>query len=178
MTLLLAVLLRAGMIGAGLIFLTAGAQKWRHRDVLPGVIANYGLLPNRTVLFVATVLPVLECGVGIALLLGLSPFSQLLGGGLMLVFAAAMAINLSRGRKEIHCGCGRLDLRQHLRWSAVARNLVIAALLFGSLTGLAVENTMGFAAAVFAGIALWTGHMLAEMIGALHMAAVPLRRRH
>ena len=173
-----AVLLRAATIGAGLIFVTAGLQKWRHRDILPGIVANYRLLPDRTVSLVAGLLPIVECIIGVALLLGIGALPGLAGGGLLLVFAAAMAINLMRGRNDIHCGCGRTDLRHGLRWSAVARNLVLASLLFASMGAPAIGNVMGLASAIFTGIALWTAYVLMETIGMLETSAALLRRRH
>ena len=43
----------AGAIGTGIVFVEAGLAKLRNRDVLPGVVANYRLLPEALVAPVA-----------------------------------------------------------------------------------------------------------------------------
>ncbi len=125
----------AASICAGLIFLVAAVAKLRHRDVLPGVIANYRLLPDALVAPAAVALPVAELIVGAALLIGSRPLAPLAGIALLLVFAGAMAINIRRGRTQIDCGCGLSALRQGLGWPLVARNLALAALLALRLPG-------------------------------------------
>jgi uncharacterized membrane protein YphA (DoxX/SURF4 family) len=119
----------AASVHVGLVFLVAAIDKLRHRDLLPGVIANYRLLPAPLVGPVAWLLPVVELLVALALLVGNRPAAPLAGIALLLLFAAAMAINIGRGRRHIDCGCGHTGLRQHLGWRLVARNLVMAAAL-------------------------------------------------
>ena len=46
---------------------------------------------------------------------------------LLLLFAAAMAVNLRRGRADIDCGCALGLLKERISWPLVARNLVLAA---------------------------------------------------
>jgi hypothetical protein len=48
---------------------------------------------------------------------------------LLILFAAAMAINIGRGRRNIDCGCFQSALRQNLSLTLVARNLGLALLL-------------------------------------------------
>lgn len=117
-----------------LLLLVAGIDKLRHRGLLPGVIANYRLLPNGLVAPAALLLPVVELAVAAGLLLGLLAPSLLLlavpaAAGLLLLFAGAMAINIGRGRRHIDCGCGLAALRQQLGWGAVIRNLLLALAL-------------------------------------------------
>jgi hypothetical protein len=64
-----------------------------------------------------------------ALLLAAAPQADWLAAGLLSLFAVAMAINLARGRAQIDCGCFNSALRQHLRWSLVARNVCMVLLL-------------------------------------------------
>jgi hypothetical protein len=47
---------------------------------------------------------------------------------LLLAFAAAMAINLARGRSDIDCGCFIGVQKQRISWPLVVRNLVLASL--------------------------------------------------
>jgi hypothetical protein len=135
-----------------LVFLSAGIAKMRNWTAFEGVIANYRLLPAFAVRPVTYLLPPFEILTGVALLTSV-PQADWSAAGLLSVFAAAMAINLARGRSQIDCGCFNSALKQHLRWSLVARNgcmvLLIAAvagspatppdssLLLGSLGGIA-----------------------------------------
>jgi hypothetical protein len=106
-----------------LVFLSAAIGKVRHWLAFRGVIANYRLLPDAWILPVSYFLPAAELMVGAALLGGLrSPWPQLAGGLLLALFAAAMAINLLRGRRHIDCGCFQSAMKQTLRWALVARN--------------------------------------------------------
>jgi uncharacterized membrane protein YphA (DoxX/SURF4 family) len=124
----------AGRICVGLILLLAGIGKFRHWKILSGVIVNYRLLPGFAVEPAARLLPPLEVGLGLLLLSGLAGRPAALAGVLLLVvFGAAMAINLGRGRSSIDCGCGQSFLKQTLSWGLVGRNGVLAALLVASL---------------------------------------------
>jgi hypothetical protein len=113
-----------------LVFLTAAVGKMRHWAVLHGVIANYRLLPDRLVAPVAYALPPVEAVLAATLPFGaLSPWPEAGAAALLLVFAAAMGINLMRGRRDIDCGCFQSALKQGLSWILVVRNVVLALLL-------------------------------------------------
>ncbi|MEO8302381.1 MAG: MauE/DoxX family redox-associated membrane protein, partial [Rhizomicrobium sp.] len=58
----------AGRICVGLVFLAAAMQKFSHWRILPGVIANYRLLPRRLVAPASALLPPLELILGALLL--------------------------------------------------------------------------------------------------------------
>jgi hypothetical protein len=119
-----------------LVYLTAAIGKMRHWAVFQGVVANYRLLPDVLVAPFAYWLPPFEALLGAALLFGwLSPWAELAAASLLLVFAAAMGINLKRGRQHIDCGCFQSVLKQRLSWTLVVRNGVLALLLgFALLT--------------------------------------------
>ena len=118
----------AGRTGVGLVFVLAATQKAMHWRILPGVIANYRLLPRWMHWPAAALLPPLEMVLGVTLLSAqLKPWPALAAIALLLLFAAAMAINIARGRDHIDCGCGESFLRQTLSWALVARNGVLAA---------------------------------------------------
>ena len=57
-----------GAIGTGIVFVEAGLAKLRHRDLVPGVVANYRLLPQAMVAPVAFALPVVEMVLGLGLI--------------------------------------------------------------------------------------------------------------
>jgi hypothetical protein len=144
----------AASVTVGLVFLVAALGKLRHRDLLPGVIANYRLLPEALVQPVALLLPIAELLVAVGLLVGNRPAAPLAAIMLLLVFAAAMAINIQRGRRHIDCGCGHAGLRQDLGWPMVIRNLVMALAL-----GLRL-GTPGDLAAIDLGVAIAAGAMV------------------
>jgi hypothetical protein len=64
------------------------------------------------------------------------PAARRLGGcaaaAQLILFAAAIAINLRRGRSSIDCGCFSSRLRQRISAWMVARNLVLALLALSS----------------------------------------------
>ncbi|HEX7853421.1 MAG TPA: MauE/DoxX family redox-associated membrane protein [Sphingobium sp.] len=176
----------AGSIAVGLIFLTAGGQKLRHRAILPGVIANYRILPERLVGPLAAVLPVLEIATGLALIAGVAPLPALTAILLLLLFAAAMAVNIARGRRQIDCGCGGPELRQALSWVLVLRNLLLAALLLPRLLLSDAQSAFDQSAldltpvdlftAAAAGLGIFLAYMLFQTVGSL-IAAHPVASR-
>lgn len=157
----------AASVFVGLIFLVAGIDKLRHRDLLPGVIANYRLLPAALVGPAAAVLPIAELLIGAALLLGNRPAAPVAAIGLLLVFAAAMAINIGRGRRHIDCGCGHSGLRQELGWGKVARNIAMAAAVSLRLAGPAGLPPLDLAIAISAGAMLFLLTLMFNALNAL-----------
>jgi uncharacterized membrane protein YphA (DoxX/SURF4 family) len=122
-----------------LTYLAAAIGKMRHWAVFQGVVANYRLLPEVLVAPFAYLLPPFEALLGAALLLGLlAPWAEVAAAALLLLFAAAMAVNIIRGRRHIDCGCFQSALKQTLNWILVARNAFLALLL-----GLGLAITAG-----------------------------------
>jgi len=113
-----------------LVFITAAIAKLQHWREFSGVVANYRLLPTPLVKPLAYALPPVEAALSVALLAdGRSVVPPLAAMTLLAVFAAAMAINLARGRRDIDCGCFQTHLKQTLRWVLVARNGMMIGLL-------------------------------------------------
>lgn len=163
----------AGQVCVGLVFLVAAVQKAAHWRILPGVIANYRLLPRWAVSPAASLLPPLEMILGVLLLSAwFKPWPALAALSLLALFAGAIAINLQRGRDHIDCGCGQSFLKQTLRWTLVWRNAGLAALLLASLL-VAGPETMSVA---LTGMAAGLGFFLLYL--ALNIfAALPGMRR-
>jgi uncharacterized membrane protein YphA (DoxX/SURF4 family) len=157
----------AASIFAGLVFLVAGIDKLRHRALLPGVIANYRLLPAALVSPAAWLLPIAELLVAIALLVGSRPLAPAAAILLLLVFAAAMAINIGRGRRHIDCGCGHAGLRQTLGWPMVLRNLGMAAALSIRIVAPAPLGMADIAVGVAAGAMLFLLMLMFNALKAL-----------
>ncbi|WP_305036245.1 MauE/DoxX family redox-associated membrane protein [Novosphingobium sp. EMRT-2] len=165
----------AGACGVGLVFVHAGASKLLHRDVLPGVIANYRLLPDALVAPVAAVLPWGELALGLALLAGGPPFAVVPALVLLGLFAGAMAVNIARGRRSIDCGCGRSQLRQTLGWPLVARNIVLMILVALRLPAALPSTGLELAIAIVGGVSLFVLYLLFNAIAALAVSPVAAR---
>ncbi|MBB4613584.1 MauE/DoxX family redox-associated membrane protein [Novosphingobium taihuense] len=165
----------AAAFGIGTLFLTAGLAKLRSRRVFPGVVANYRLLPPALVGVVATLLPPAEVVIGACLIVGIGP-AAIPAAGLLLVFAAAMAVNIRRGRSHIDCGCGRSDLRQTLSGTLVLRNVVLAALLLPTLGQLPSPGSAGWWIGLASGSALYLLTLLVNALAALAKGPLAIER--
>ena len=165
---LLAAAAVAGQTCAGLVFLLAATQKVQHWRILPGVIANYRLLPRWMNGPAAALLPPVEMVLAILLLSAqFNPWPSLAAMALLALFAAAMAINIQRGRDHIDCGCGESFLRQTLNWTLVTRNGLLVVLLMPSLaTGGHMAMPM-ILTATAAGIGLFLLYLLLNVFAAL-----------
>jgi hypothetical protein len=161
----------AGRTAVGLVFILAATQKAMHWRILPGVIANYRLLPRWAALPAAALLPPVEMILAILLLSAQFQFWPALGTiALLGLFGAAMAINIRRGRDYIDCGCGDSFLRQSLSWMLVARNGLLAALLVPSLAMTAPISMALALSGVAAGLSLLLLYLLLNILGALPSA--------
>jgi len=83
------------------------------------------------------------------------------------VFAAAMAINLQRGRSQIDCGCGHAFLKQTLSWALVARNAGLAGLLVPSLLFTKPVAMATALSGVATGLAFFMLYLLLNVFAAL-----------
>jgi hypothetical protein len=108
-----------------LVMFAAAWHKLAERDAFAGALAAYRLLPPASAGAVARLLPFVEIAIGACALLPATRSPALVAMALlMLAYAAAMGINLARGRSDIDCGCG--GETQPLSWGLVLRNLVLA----------------------------------------------------
>jgi hypothetical protein len=167
----------AAAIGVGLILLQAGVSKLRHRHLLPGVIANYRLLPAALVNPAATILPLAEIVIGATLIVGVTPVPVVLAILLLALFAGAMAINIARGRNQIDCGCGRSQLRHPIGWPLVVRNLLMIALIALRLAPALPLSSLDVGTAAVGGIALFLAyHLLGSLLALIASPAAAYRR--
>ena len=115
------------LVGAlALVMFAAAWHKLSEPEVFAGALAAYRLLPQALVAPVARLLPMVEGLLAAGILVPATrPAALLLLAALILVYGAAMAINLLQGRRDIDCGCG--GATHPLSWGLVARNIVLAA---------------------------------------------------
>lgn len=89
----------------GLVFLVAAAGKLRKPRLFVATLRGYDLLPARLAVPVAGALVVAEALIAASFLTGLGVSATLAAAGaLLLGFAAAVGVNLRRGR-AVPCGC-------------------------------------------------------------------------
>lgn len=155
----------AARSGIGLMLAGAGVAKLLHRESFRDAVAAYRLLPLAAVEPAALALPVVEIAVGVALMTGLwSAGAAVAGGALLLVFAAAIAINLLRGRTDIDCGCDPGAAPKPIAWSMVWRNLGLVALLAACLPAApALPLELALAAAATGGLAFLLFFILSQL---------------
>ena len=126
------------------VFLRAGFAKVTDLADFRSAVTNYRLLPAYLVPAVALTLPFAELAAAVLLALGILPdITAGLLALLLLSFAAAIAINLARGR-SFDCGCAGSAPRT-ISWAHVASNIGLVAL------------AVGIAVAPPSTLALWPG---------------------
>ncbi len=109
------------------MFLFAGLAKLRQMREFERAVQGYDLLPPRIGHYFAQVLPGLEVGGSILLVLGVAiPAVAGVFGLLLCSFAVAIAVNLARGR-QIDCGCFSTVAARRITHGLVARNVALAA---------------------------------------------------
>jgi hypothetical protein len=128
-------LLRLTIAGAlAVLFAASTAHKLAALGEWPGVVRNYKVLPHALAVPAAGVLLIAGALTAAALIW---PSTRRLGACAaavqLIVFAAAMAINLRRGRSSIDCGCFGSRLRQGIAAWKVVRNLALALLALSLL---------------------------------------------
>src|SRR5581483_3846048 len=89
-----------------LLFGAAAFHKLRDSREFVGVVAAYRLTSERLSTAIARLLPVLELAVAVGIWITAARVAAaLLGAALLVIYAAAIGINLARGRRDIDCGC-------------------------------------------------------------------------
>jgi hypothetical protein len=122
-----ALALTVALLLAG-VLATAAVSKLGAPGAFVGVVRNYRLLPEPLVEPLALALPIVELVLALGLLVPATRSEAATAAvALLLLFAAAMAINLWRGRSDIDCGCFVGLVRQRINWVLVHRNLALAA---------------------------------------------------
>jgi hypothetical protein len=109
-----------------LLLLATARAKLRDRAGFRAALADYELLPPRAEGAAAAFLVAAEVGIGVGLLAPQTGRgASLAAGGLLALYAGAMAANLLRGRRHIDCGCGGATGGRPLGAELVARNALL-----------------------------------------------------
>ena len=154
-----------------LLLLAAAAHKLRDPARFRATVAEYRLLPRPLVALGAAILVLSEVAVAVALAgartWGLAGAAALLG-----LYAAAIAVNLARGRRHLDCGCTGPVLRRPISGWLVLRNLALVAIALADLAPVSMrplvwidQLTVAAATAAFAACWLATDRLLATAPG-------------
>jgi uncharacterized membrane protein YphA (DoxX/SURF4 family) len=172
------VLLAARVLGT-LVFGTALIGKLRHRDEFVAVVGNYRLMPQKLVTLAAWLVITLETLTALSLASGIRlQAGAALAIGSLSIFAAAMTINLARGRTQIDCGCFQSTLRQKLSAAHLVRNaLLIIALAPLLVSNAAIASSMQAFDGLVAGMALFVLYLAFDRLLALRDFAAADRKR-
>ena len=117
-----------------LLFAVAAVHKLRDVRRFRATLAEYRVLPAGAVPAAAALVVAAECGVAGGLAVpALAPAALVGAAALLLLYAAAVGVNLRRGRLELDCGCAGPAARRPIGGSLVVRNVVVAAVALAAL---------------------------------------------
>lgn len=130
------VVLRGGL---ALLFGAAAFEKARDFAGFRAALIGYALLPERLAGAIAAGLAGCEAALAVALVapaaLGLRAAALVASAALLVLYGAAIAVNLARGRRDIECGCAGPAARQPLSEWLLARNALLVAAALVCLGG-------------------------------------------
>jgi hypothetical protein len=115
---------------AGLALLFGGAAWHKTSDPVRfgATLRAYGLLPLWLASLVARLLPLVEAVIAIGFLHPLTRRAAAFAAiSILVLYTAAIAANLLRGRREIDCGCFASSARAPLSGWLLARNAILIA---------------------------------------------------
>jgi hypothetical protein len=118
------------VVCTALLFAAAAVHKLRDLRRFQEIFTAYGLVSRPGWRLPSRLVPLLEAAVAAGLLPAATrAVAACVGIGLLLAYAAAIALNLARGRRDLACGCGGPDDRRPIAAWMVWRNVLLAALL-------------------------------------------------
>ena len=128
-----------------LLFATAAVAKVRDRVRFAAVLAAYELVPRPFARGAAVLLPFIELNVAFGLFVKqVRPAAATAAAGLLLIYGAAMGVNLARGRQDIDCGCEGFGRRRSIAPWMIMRNallMLVAAVAGAPSTARDIEWT-------------------------------------
>jgi hypothetical protein len=116
--------------GVALLLAAAAGHKLRNLSLFTEVFAAYRVLPDAWARRCAALIPCIEIAIAASLLWEpLRPWAAAAAIGLLIAYAAALGLNLMRGRRELDCGCGTSGNRRPIAAWMVWRNPLLALAL-------------------------------------------------
>ena len=114
-------------LSLALLWLASAWSKLRDPRSFHQTLLDYQLLPAPLAAALGWLLPCLELLIAMALLIPAGrDGAALAASALLLVYGAAMALNLLRGRYDLECGCTP-GSGQFISWGLVLRNILLGA---------------------------------------------------
>lgn len=147
-----------------ILYARASLHKLFDLTAFSGFVEDYQLAPRAWSKAIALALALGETAIAAALVAPITrPFGLLAGAALLALYAAAMAINIRRGRSHIECGCG--GPVQLINGATLLRNGALALIALVGLVG--PGDGLGAAEAftvIAGGATLFIGFLLAEQM--------------
>jgi len=162
------------------LFAAAAVHKLRDVDGFRRALEGYELLPPLWAVPAGGILVAVELGIAVGLWMPrVQAAAGIAAAGLLLLYAAAIAVNLLRGRRDIECGCFGPARRRPISAALVVRNIILAGAALAS--GLPAEprplrwmDAITVAAAVLTIVFLYAAvDGLLAVAGAAEPAAAP-----
>ncbi|MGE0087280.1 MAG: cation diffusion facilitator family transporter [Desulfococcaceae bacterium] len=120
-------------IGLGLTFIYASIHKIMDPKAFAESVYNYQILPDYLINLTAVALPVTEIIAGLCLVFNFwTPGAVSIINGMLIVFIAATAFNISRGL-NIHCGCFQTGAGEADKWEMIWTIVLDSALLIAGM---------------------------------------------
>ena len=121
--------------GLALLFGAAAVHKLRDRARFRATVVAYRLLPASLAAPASLAIVAGEMAVATALVLPPARAAGYAGAAaLAAIYAAALGVNLLRGRRDLDCGCLGAGGRDAISWWLVGRNLVLVVLSLAGTT--------------------------------------------
>ncbi len=112
----------------GMTFFLSGIRKLTSLKQFSYVVYAYEILPRRISTVYAYILPFIEMGTGLLLIIGIfNTYTSLIIIILLLSFIMAISINLFRGRGNIDCGCYGVG-STNIHIGLIYRNIILIIL--------------------------------------------------
>ena len=141
-----------------LIFVGSAWHKLRAPRAFAEVVRAHEVLPELLAPPFARALPVAElASAGLLLMPATAATGAALGGALLLGYSASVALNLTRGRRSIDCGCSWVGASTPLTPGLLLRNVLLlgaAVLASASFAGRALTLLDGISGLLAVGVLL------------------------
>ncbi len=161
-----------------LLFASASAHKLKDLKRFDGIFTAYGFLTSLARWRLSRAIPALELAVAAGLLFDPSrAYAAGAGIALLVTYAAAIAVNLARGRRDLACGCGGPDEKRPIATWMVWRNILIAFALAVALAPWATRplSLTDAVTVVFGVLTLALVYLCADQLMGYLQRAAPLR---